>query len=970
MGGFILYLLALLPLRLFNYPVILSVLILCSSISIYIIATNLKSKKTILFTNRFDLFEQLLVLSIFFIVFLLLCTPLTNFVFGSIHDTSLHALFTQLILENQQLPETHLPYVPAAVIFPQGPHPIFAFASIITGMIPPLSVFHVTQLFNAMTVLAAYHFGKYFIKSKWGGISLAFTFAFVSTMPFLVAWGSNGFVLGFSWFFIVTTFVNCAHNISRFDVANRIMLLLVLGVLLGYLAALHLSFLMVLGTFWFIDVVIRRGRLSEVLRRVSHVLVSLSIGLVPILPFVVRFILYYPLPGHNIGLPADIENRYEAALPMYSPRLTFFGLIGFLLNILSMDNVSPHIITRLIFVALSFFVVAIAIKKAARNGNLFALERFALKMIFAVGLVIFSAILIPEITQFSEYSRFGFILFVPLISLFGVFNLRIYRKLRVYVSGGFSFGSRRLGALLILLVFVSIYGPFVYHRTIDDAHVLAGHFNVYAVTTQDDYDLMLWIKNNLPQNASILVNPFESGLFIPSISQRKIVYPFSAYHFGHNYSQLTYLLSNGILNCTTFDYMDSLEITHVYVGVRKSNVPTQNLTDAKWYPHLFLGNPNFALTKRYGDAYLFAYDKKDDSKALLDSFEYNQLSDGGWQITGSPESDGEGKCTISSQHVFSDLRNCEIKFRNVDAPSWISIYRRIFVSNTSNVMISFHLKEAEGFGPEDALLLIVSNVSWGNKVCFTAGYVPLPFEHIPLPNNVDGYFEFNISQLWETIFNEALPQSFIIQILCYDADRVENVAYVDAVSVSYGENHIFADHSVIIREDFEYSNYSIGGWFFHAPEEAQGIGHVATSNLQSYNGNRSLEIRSQKTNGSWYWCSAIKSLSLYDIYSDVNLSFHLNATKGFNENDTLMIVISDLSWSHQIYLSTNPRINVSRPLVPITDIMGHFEFNIGRIWADFYAEPLPETFFLQLMNYDTDGIQNIVYLDEIIVRAR
>jgi len=30
---------------------------------------------------------------------------------------------------------------------------------------------------------------------------------------------------------------------------------------------------------------------------------------------------------------------------------------------------------------------------------------------------------------------------------------------------------------------------------------------------------------------------------------------------------------------------------------------------------------------------------------------------------------------------------------------------------------------------------------------------------------------------------------------------------------------------------------------------------------------------------------------------------------------------------------------------------------------------LPETFYIQLMNYDSDGIENTAYVDEIVIRA-
>jgi len=977
-GGFVLYILALIPLGFFNHLVLSAILIFCSLVSTYLIVakSNLaKFKKLRFIVNRSDLLDHILALSLFLITLFLQCTPLTSFIFGSIHDTSLHALFTQLIIENQGIPETHQPYMPAAIIFPQGPHPAFAFVTIMTGMIPPLAIFHTTRLFNAMTVLAAYHFGKQFIKHKWGGLSLAFMFTFVSTWPFFITWGSNGFVLGFSCFFIATTFVKRTYDLSKLDFARQVTLLFIVGLFVGYLGAVHLSFYMVLSVLWLIDIIISSGGLSRILRSVSRVSFSLAMSVLLILPFVIRFICYYPLPGHNIGLPDDIESPFEATLPMHPPRLTLPNLVDFLQDVFSEVNVSPHTPTRFVFIVLSIVVVVLVAALALKRKSRFDIEKLALTMIFAIILITFSIIVTPEIAQFSEYSRFGIILFIPLMSLLAAFNLRIHKKLQAYISKmkNFLLGRKVDSTLLVLLLFTALYGPFVYYRITADTRVLTGNYNVYAATTQDDYDLMLWMKNGLSEDISILVNPFEAGLFIPSVSQKKIIYPFSAYHFSRGYSRLCYLLSGGILNSTTFAYLDHLNITHIYVGARQSNVQFQNVANAKWDPNLFLGNPNFVLIKRFGNAYLFKYNKADEQRILADSFEYNELSDGGWQIARSHENEGEGDCIIGSQFVFDDLHSCRITSRSTHEPSWISMSTKIYISDPSNITISFYLKQADGFGPRDALMFIISNVSWGKKICFTAGYVPMPLEPVFLPRKVDGYFEFNITHIWRAVHNEALPKSFFMQILSYDADRVENVAYVDAVSVNYGENHIFANQTVIVRDDFEYLEPSISRWYFHAPKEVSGQGNVATSNLYPYHGNRSLELKAQKSYGRWYWYSAIKTFELYDNHPDVNFSFYLNASTGFGEKDAFMIVISDIFWRKKIYFSTNTEIldyvSIDRSITPLTGAVGHFEFNINRIWQEFYSEFLPHTFYLQLMNYDSDGIQNTAYVDEVVISA-
>jgi len=70
-----------------------------------------------------------------------------------------------------------------------------------------------------------------------------------------------------------------------------------------------------------------------------------------------------------------------------------------------------------------------------------------------------------------------------------------------------------------------------------------------------------------------------------------------------------------------------------------------------------------------------------------------------------------------------------------------------------------------------------------------------------------------------------------------------------------------------------------------------------------------------------------------------------------------------------VYFSTNTEVRVPVPPVPLTSIADYFELELGEIWENFYSDFLPETFYIQLMNYDSDGIENTAYVDEIVIRA-
>jgi hypothetical protein len=115
---------------------------------------------------------------------------------------------------------------------------------------------------------------------------------------------------------------------------------------------------------------------------------------------------------------------------------------------------------------------------------------------------------------------------------------------------------------------------------------------------------MLWIKENLAKNATILVDNYQAGTFIPSLANRKVIYPgdFDSV-YSASYQELQTILEQNILNATAMNLMKHFNITDVYVG---SGVSAFDSWEHRWNPELFLENPeNFELVKNFSNAYLF-----------------------------------------------------------------------------------------------------------------------------------------------------------------------------------------------------------------------------------------------------------------------------------------------------------------------------------------------------------------------------
>jgi hypothetical protein len=364
--------------------------------------------------------------------------------------------------------------------------------------------------------------------------------------------------------------------------------------------------------------------------------------------------------------------------------------------------------------------------------------------------------------------------------LLGSFNISLWTGL---TSKAFKPKTAKTFALVIV-VFTSLYAPFVYYRLAEDPTALTRQYSLFAITTEDDYNLMLWIRDNLQQNVTILVNPFEAGLFIPAVSQRKIVYPFSAYHLSASYAETNFMIAEGNLDTKVYNYLTENNITHVYVGSKASavlEVLGNREAISKWDPYLFLGNPNFKLAKRVGDAYLFEFQSKYQQATLADSFEYASLDLGGWKTIN--KGDGEGNASIVTNVAFSGESSLMLYAESAKESYEVSVFRKVYINNSHDVTLSFHLNSTIGFGSGDYLMLNVSDSTLNKHLYFITNPPSFITSDLIRLDSSEGIFRFNLSALWKDLHGQDLPKSFYIEITNCDSDGVKNVAYVDSVII-------------------------------------------------------------------------------------------------------------------------------------------------------------------------------------------
>jgi hypothetical protein len=791
LGGFLLYIIAIIPLHLFSADVLYAITLVSTAIVLWFYRKELRSVARNLrlylkkFSFRNHLFSEplLLIVLIFLFGLVVQTLALSGLIFGSIRDTSIHSLFVQVLLENKQVPMTLQPYLSEGIIYPQGFTPMVAYAVLISNYSPPEAVFYLTAFFNAFTILGVYFLGKTLSLSKKGyvGLSLAFVFTFVAFWPKYITWGSNALVASFPLFFVCL-------SLFPFLTKEKLNLgsILTIGFLFGYLAVLHLQvYEALIGSLFVLWLYTAIKKHEGAWSRLLSLALIFGLSLLILSPFLYRQLVWYQYPNHNIGVAPD------AQILVPQPTLSFIQT-----NFLWLfDNLASNIL--LIIASLALFFVSVLIAVHFRKNKSFSGVSWLIKL----GIAMFLGELLILLLAAIDYGSLPFypnqlLLYFPLYFFIAAANFYLFYLFSSYLSRKIlaktdetKLKSRKLlvSAISIMLL-VGIYSPFLYQSIVLDVGEIHGSYAVFAVTTEQDLQLMLWIKENLAKNATILVNNYQSGTFIPSLANRKVIYPVCASSDSVSYQELETLLEKNSLNATAMDLMKHFNITDIYVG---SGVSASDDWEHQWNPELFLGNPNFELVKNFGNAYLFQFNYTNPNIVFLDNFEHAHWYDDGWRAF--DYGSGASNVTIATNSGCSSGRCLKMTALAIPEPSeWMytqCVSREIYVQNNSNVDLSFYLNATEGFHGKDTFAVFVFNVYRSQSMIIaTPNSVYESFPNtIPLPNS-EGYFEFNgsnsLSARWHQMFNSSLPSTFILEFVNLDFDGIPNIAYIGNIQIT------------------------------------------------------------------------------------------------------------------------------------------------------------------------------------------
>lgn len=794
-GGLTLYVIATIPLHLFSPEILMGLLFACSGLSFFLhrkgisrlAHVSMKKVKWYFSTNASAISEGSIVLCLFLTTLWLESVPITSLVFGSVNDSSLYGLFVKLILQNRQVPVNMLPYSTEGIIYPQAFFIMEAFGHFVTGLSPAEITLRITPLFQALAVLGAYYLGRRLSPKKYIGLSFAFVFFAVSRWPRLLAWGSNPFVGGFALYFICIGLLSQLYNSE--STGKDLVGISFTGILLGYVGAINLVFLQALfpaiALFTFVSVrrMKRQNARTYIRKVVLCSLIVLGCSVAVISPYVCRFIVSVRYSGHNVGLPTDllVPSAHEAVSQQV------FELTQIYRGFFDLDWISSYRILKfetvlLISTALAVVFISVGKKKAELKDLVESLSVFLISVILLLAIRTVGALVsISAVEILTNWAETAILIFVSFCFFVCVLNVLLYD----HIYGLFcrwhkySFSTKKACAVVLTLVVLSsIYVPYLYYLFLHDFNYLTGQYDMFCVTTQNDLEIMQWMKQNIPRESVILINPYDAGGFVPVVTDLKVIYPFIQSRSSLSYLFLTGSLNQGNLSSTVYDMLDQLNITHIFIGERAMS------GYERFDPLLFLGNPNFRLERRDGDAYLFALSHANRSVFFSDDFERSNLEDEGWKTEfSSANSSGEATIVYNPQKAFDGSRCLRISAKVApgtdQSATWVlrKVYLPSFEAQPS-VKLSFYLDHDGIIGNSEGFTVIVSDESWKKQVfisTYERGGYTLPASQ--------GLFEVDLGKIWNETFHSKLPSVFFLQLENVDKDGFENVFYVDRIQL-------------------------------------------------------------------------------------------------------------------------------------------------------------------------------------------
>ena len=624
LGGGALYVLAVLPIGLFGFPLVIAYLAGAAGLLVIVLLRDwkgrLKQFSRILRVWEFHLLPAVLVLAATAALFAIEVWVAEGIPTGNSYDTSLLADYVALLLLHHQVPVSLAPIAPQFTSYPQGATVWIAAAQLIYSLPPARAPLLITPLFLSLSPLGGYVVGRRHLGTPWAGAALGLTFALIASWTRVMVATSNDFVFSFPlvlWLLARLDIWRGAHP-PRWPDA------IAYGAVLGYSAALN-----PVGAEWLFPCLVALGVIAGGLRGAYlRAAVPRWVGALAVSLLFVTPVLWSIIAGGGalFSTSGSVAVPSPTGLPGISPAQLVGSIDPFLFR--------AHDIWLSPFPALRFELAVLLVAGAAVLvlPDLFrrlgppgpALRSLVLVTILVAVLILLVQVGAAEglralnglalISSAEEVSIYLFAIYTLLaaIPLYLLIDFALQR------SGGGDLprdesasasspvartrkrsaltGPQAIGLALAVVLLAS--GAVV--TGTDFPPYLHGLYESYGRVTSADFAMFAWAVHGLPAGARVLVAPGSAGQFLPGYVSVVLVFPVQRIAQNASYVDLDAQLVHGELNATGYRELAWLDIQYIVVTGNTTNL---------WAPFdpAALMTPAFTEVFQQGDAYVFAY---------------------------------------------------------------------------------------------------------------------------------------------------------------------------------------------------------------------------------------------------------------------------------------------------------------------------------------------------------------------------
>jgi len=511
--------------------------------------------------QRLRSFDTVLCLIIFLALFLRLCLTVGLYVSPG-DDAKMHAVYALMIVENHGYPSTWERYVPklylgSPVCYMMGFHSICAFFHFVTALPIEQCVLLVTNIYNGLITLSIFYLAKTVFKNRYAGLLAAIVVGFISQQPLnFFGWGGNAELA--ANYLLLTSLGLYYEMLSKAEdslVYLGFCSFLITGMFYTHYLSVCYALCCIVPYFLYKIITQRR------LRTLFSTLTLFGLPLIVSLPMLVTPIIVNSTT-EKIRVLEELANWWwRDKQTLGAGRILSPGFVNAFWGAFS---------SEFGFVLISLFgsLLLLLTKKKKADGRIYLFGW--LLLLFAVcengpyGLYFVSFPmwynLLPD--------RFFLMMYAPLSCLAG-FGLNGLIKTKWRLKKGLtqplkSNALKIAGATIVLLVLSMQAGDNIAY-----AYQLRG----LSAVTKEDYEAFIWIKENIPANATFYVTDADAGQWIPTIAQRTVYPPFV--HQSEKFYTEEFLFEKGFSaglmhedpdNASLISLLSKYGVDYVYIG--------------------------------------------------------------------------------------------------------------------------------------------------------------------------------------------------------------------------------------------------------------------------------------------------------------------------------------------------------------------------------------------------------------------